>query len=95
MLSMATDYAADTGSPEPALRAIGRAGFSHVHWCHQWCTDFLYSKPEIEQIARWLGDFGLKVIDLHGSDGTGETLDVRRGVRAPGGAGAGATTASR
>ena len=69
MLSVATDFAADVGSPEPALRAIGRAGFSHVHWCHHWCTDFLYSKPEIDQIARWLGGFGLRVIDLHGSIG--------------------------
>jgi sugar phosphate isomerase/epimerase len=69
MLSVATDYAADIGSPEATLRGIGRAGFSHVHWCHHWCTDFLYSKPEIEQIARWLTDFGLHVIDLHGSSG--------------------------
>jgi len=69
MLSLASDYAADRGCPEPALRAIARAGFTHVHWCHHWCTDFLYSRVEIEQIARWLREFGLTVIDLHGSAG--------------------------
>lgn len=69
MLSLATDYAADAGCPEPALRGMARAGFSHVHWCHQWSTDFLYSKPEVEQIARWLDEFGLTLIDLHGSAG--------------------------
>ena len=54
MLSMTSDYLADTGCPEPYLRRIAEAGFSHVHWCHHWSTDFLYSRWEIEQIAAWL-----------------------------------------
>jgi sugar phosphate isomerase/epimerase len=69
MLSIATDYAADSGCPEPALRGMARAGFTHVHWCHQWNSDFLYSNPEIDQIAHWLDEFGLTLIDLHGSAG--------------------------
>ncbi len=69
MLSITTDYVKDTGCPEPYLRAIAEAGFSHVHWCHHWNTDFLYSKPEIEQIAKWLRDFGLSLTDLHASAG--------------------------
>jgi sugar phosphate isomerase/epimerase len=69
MLSLATDYAADSGCPEPALRGMARAGFTHVHWCHHWSTDFLYSRDEIDQIARWLDEFGLRLIDLHGSSG--------------------------
>ena len=64
-LSLTTDYATDTGNPEPYLKRIAEAGFSHVHWCHHWNTDFLYSPYEIAQIAEWLDDFGLRLLDLH------------------------------
>jgi sugar phosphate isomerase/epimerase len=69
MLSITTDYAKDTGDPSPYLKRIADTGFSHVHWCHHWNTDFIYSKYEIEQIKVWLEDYGLKLLDLHGSDG--------------------------
>ena len=68
-LSMTTDYAADRGDPSPYLRRIAEAGFSHVHWCHQWNTDFLYAAAEVGQIGRWLADGGLRLLDLHGSAG--------------------------
>lgn len=70
MLSIATDYAEDKGCPEPHLRRIAETGFSHVHWCHHWNTDFLYADCEVEQIAKWLKDFGLKLNDLHASAGS-------------------------
>jgi len=67
---MTTDYATvSTGCPEPYLRRIAEAGFSHVHWCHHWNTDFLYADAEVEQIGRWLADFGLALTDLHASAG--------------------------
>jgi len=69
MLSMTTDYAKSTGWPEPYLRRIAAHGFTHVHWCHHWNTDFLYSEPEVNQIAQWLDELGLGVTDLHGSSG--------------------------
>lgn len=68
-LSIATDYACDHGDPSPYLRRIADAGFTHVHWCHCWCGDHLYSAGEVTQIARWLSDFGLRLLDLHGSIG--------------------------
>lgn len=68
-LSVTTDYAKDTGDPSPYLRRIADAGFSHVHWCHHWNTDFLYSGAEIEQVGRWLSEYGLRLLDLHGSAG--------------------------
>lgn len=68
-LSMTTDYRADTGCPEPYLQRIAAAGFSHVHWCHHWNTDFLYGRAEIEQIAEWLEELGLALLDLHASAG--------------------------
>jgi sugar phosphate isomerase/epimerase len=69
ILSMTTDYAADTGDPAPYLRRIADAGFTHVHWCHHWNTDFQYSLPEMKQLERWLSDFGLRLLNVHGSDG--------------------------
>jgi sugar phosphate isomerase/epimerase len=69
MLSITTDYVQDSGSPRPYLARIAAAGFSHVHWCHQWNTDFVYADPEIEQIGAWLHDYGLQVCDMHASAG--------------------------
>jgi len=69
MLSVTTDYAKDTGDPSPYLKRIADAGFSHIHWCHHWNTDFLYSKWEIDQIKSWLKEYGLTLLDLHGSAG--------------------------
>lgn len=69
MLSMTSDYVADHGDPEPYLRAMADAGFTHVHWCHHWRSDFLYTDSEIEQIGCWLQTYGLKLSDTHGSEG--------------------------
>lgn len=69
MLSLTSDYVAGTGDPSPYLRLMAEAGFTHVHWCHQWRSDFLYADSEIEQIGRWLNEYGLKLNDVHGSEG--------------------------
>jgi len=69
MLSMTSNYRTGTGCPAPALRRIADAGFTHVHWGHQWHTDFLYDPAEIRQIGRWLKDYGLALLNLHGSHG--------------------------
>jgi len=72
MLSMTTDYFTDTGCAEPYLRRIADAGFTHVHWCHEWCTDYAYPDDEVRQIEGWLGKCGLKLLDLHASAGMRE-----------------------
>ena len=68
-LSITTDYFTDRGCPESYLKRIAEADFTHVHWCHQWNTDFIYSECEINQIKKWLAEYGLKLLDLHGSIG--------------------------
>ncbi|MDP6358585.1 MAG: sugar phosphate isomerase/epimerase family protein [Planctomycetota bacterium] len=68
-LSITTDYVKDRECPEPFLRAIAEAGFTHLHWCHHWNTDFLYSDSEVEQIGKWLSEFNLKLNDCHASVG--------------------------
>ena len=68
-IALNTDIVTSQGSPEPYLRAISEAGFTHLHWCHQWCTDFFYGKHELKQIAAWLKEYNLKLLDIHGSNG--------------------------
>jgi sugar phosphate isomerase/epimerase len=69
MLSISTDDAAGKGDPGRYLKCIADAGFSHVHWCHHWHGDFLYSDHEIDQIIRWYKEFGLTPHGVHGTDG--------------------------
>jgi sugar phosphate isomerase/epimerase len=69
MLSITSDYVESTGNPQLYLERIAAAGFTHIHWCHHWNTDFLYSKPEIDQIERWLADYNLRLLNLHASQG--------------------------
>ena len=78
MLSETTSYMKGSGSPEPYLRKIAEAGFSHVHWGHQWDSDFLYSKSEIDQIRAWLKECGLQMLNLHGSAGVEKKWDSPR-----------------
>lgn len=69
LLSMTSDYVKGMGDPAPYLARIASAGFTHVHWCHQWNTDFIYSAAEVEHIARALRDNGLRLLNLHASHG--------------------------
>ena len=68
-IAINTDFLGGTGSPENRLKAIAEAGFTHLHWCHQWNTDFFYCSPEVKQYAKWLHEFGLQLLDIHGSAG--------------------------
>lgn len=69
MYSMTSDYVKSIDSPQPYLKKIAEAGFTRVHWCHQWDTDFLYCDSEIVQIKKWLAEYGLRLNDLHATAG--------------------------
>lgn len=68
-LAINTDYFEDVNSPEKYIRFAAEAGFSHLMWCHQWNTDFIYSKFEIDQIKSWLKSYNIALQDVHGTDG--------------------------
>jgi len=68
-LSITTDYFKGIGNPEPYLKKISEAGFTYIHWCHEWNTDHIYSESEINKIITWLEKYNLKVLDLHSSEG--------------------------
>ena len=69
-IALNTDFITGLGDPAPRLRLIAEAGFTHLHWCHQWNTDFLYTKPEIDAIAAVLKECELTLMDIHGSAGS-------------------------
>lgn len=68
-LAITSDYFKDVGNPEPYLKKISEAGFTHIHWCHEWNTDYIYSELEIKNIIKLLKKYNLKVLDLHASEG--------------------------
>lgn len=68
-LAFASNFMESSGSPVFQLKMIAEAGFTHVHWCHHWNTDFLYGKHELEQCRIWLKETGLILTDIHGSEG--------------------------
>ena len=68
-LAMATDYAGDTGNPEPALTRIAQAGFRHIQWIHHWRHDFIYTPPEIAHVEQLLDKLGLSLYDIHAPAG--------------------------
>jgi sugar phosphate isomerase/epimerase len=76
MIAQTTIYRQSTGDPEPSIRAIAEAGFTHLHWSHQWYTDFLYSAAELAQIQRWLKMYHLQVLDIHASAGQEKRWDA-------------------
>lgn len=80
---MTSDYVTSRGDALPHLRRLAEAGFTHVHWCHEWNTDHLYSPDEMTAIGRTLSDLGLRLLDLHASHGVARSwgaLDENRRI---------------
>ena len=68
-LSITTDYRSSAENTDQSLQNIAATGFSHIHWCQQWHNDYIYSEYEIRHIATVMKDYGLQLLDLHGSAG--------------------------
>ena len=69
ILAITSDYFQSEGDPQPYLKRIAEAGFTHIHWCHHWASDFIYSDHEIEQIRQWFKKYDLRLLNLHASHG--------------------------
>ena len=68
-IAINTDFFDDINTPEPYLKLASEAGFPRIMWCHHWNTDFIYTKPELDQIKAWLKTYQIKLQDVHGTDG--------------------------
>jgi sugar phosphate isomerase/epimerase len=72
MFAVATDYNGESRNTErirQTLLSIAGAGFSSIHWCHEWKGPYLYSFHEMRQIKKWLDDLGLQTKGVHASSG--------------------------
>ena len=72
MLAMTTDFHGESrksGEIKSTLTRIAQAGFSHVHWCHEWTGAYLYSVYEMFQMREWCDELGLKVKGVHATSG--------------------------
>lgn len=68
-LGINTDYLSDVNTPEYFLSLAADAGFTHIHWCHQWNSDFIYSRSEIAHYKKTMRQLGLTLQDIHASVG--------------------------
>lgn len=76
-LGFATDFAGESElilEIEHTLKMIAEAGFTHIHWCHEWDGDYIYSSFEMLQIKEWFEKYGLKAKSLHASKGSRKSI---------------------
>lgn len=72
--SITTDLAGQNEDMARVFPAFGAAGFSAVHWCQDWTGQpVFYDRPFAERVGRLARANGLRVADVHGFGGTGET----------------------
>ena len=72
MLAFNTDWngeSKNTQEIEAMLRELAAAGITHIHWCHEWSGDYLYSRYEMIQLRNWLDRYGLIAKGVHASEG--------------------------
>jgi sugar phosphate isomerase/epimerase len=72
MLAINTDfgsYVLSICAIEDVLKKIADVGFTHVHWCHDWQTEYLYSSFEMIQIKELLKKYNLKAKGVHATEG--------------------------
>lgn len=76
-LAISTDYYADSTKLEDIqdlLKKISEAGFTHIHWCHEWDGDYIYSRYEMEQIREWMDLYHLGAKSLHATKGSAKDV---------------------
>lgn len=80
-LAIATDFAGESTELEQireTLEKIAKAGFTHIHWCHEWDGEYIYSSYEMQQIREWMDQLGLKSKALHATKGSRRNVNIRR-----------------
>jgi sugar phosphate isomerase/epimerase len=78
-LAIATDLAGEYPQIEriaEILYKIAQAGFTHIHWCHEWDGDYIYSSYEMQQIKEWMDQYQLKAKALHASKGSRRNVNL-------------------
>lgn len=68
-LSVTSDFVDSHDDPVPYLHEIRQAGFTRVHFCHEWDSDFLYPADRIAAIRNEMIDLGMSADIVHASEG--------------------------
>lgn len=70
---------------EESLRMIAAAGFTHIHWCYEWSSDYIYAASEMRQIREWMDKYQLRAKSLHATHGRGakKGLHARKDYLSP------------
>jgi sugar phosphate isomerase/epimerase len=80
MLAMTTDFhgtSKNSTDIKNTLTRIAQAGFSHIHWCHEFGSSYIYSNYEMFQIKEWCDELGLKTKGVHASVGEGKSTGLK------------------
>lgn len=56
---------------ETKLALFTSRGFKFIHWCDDWNNGVVYTKEDMKLYAQVVESFGLKCLDVHGSDAPG------------------------
>ncbi len=67
-IAVNTDFYTNDRDIPQILRAIGEAGFTHLHWCHHWGDDYFYAADELDSIKKSMRSAKVELLDVHGSD---------------------------
>jgi len=51
------------------LEMMAEAGFTHLHWDHQFNSDVMFSIYEMREYRKWLKELGLTLLDVHAAAG--------------------------
>ncbi len=79
-LGIATDFDGECAELERLKELLGKitkAGFTHIHWCHEWDGDYIYSAYEMQQIREWMDEYGLRAKALHSTKGSRREISIR------------------
>jgi sugar phosphate isomerase/epimerase len=84
MLALNSDFNGESTDPlsvRGTIHAIAEAGFTHVHWVHEWNSDYTYAPAEMRQIATWLREAGLAAKGVHASAGVEHAPETEASAR--------------
>ena len=84
-IALNTDFLTSRLSPEKYLRLTSEAGFTHLHWCHQWNTDYLYSASEIDLYKKMAEAVWTQTAGYSRLHGAGKTVVLHRRISAQSG----------
>ena len=68
-LAIYSDFCDRGGEPRRWSRLAAQAGFTHLHWGHEFAAEKPHTDAELAEIGRWLKEECLGVVDIHASAG--------------------------